>query len=170
MTLLLADWDDRAVLEVLQDLDNRDWLELVAAKGRAASAFDLWAEWRQLRGLGAVRVARWDAVPFAVLGVINAGSLGVGQAALVARDHRRWRRGLVLLARLMRSELVAFAAAQDLWRIECRSWVGHPSAASLLAHLGFRLEAELAGFHPRGQGVFLQWAWTRADPETELET
>lgn len=166
MGLTLDPWDDAAALIVLEHLDHSDWSEVLAARGLAPAAWDLHAEWRSMRGLGVVRIARWSGAPFAIVGVLNAGAAGVGQAALLARAHRAWLRPLVQLGAELGRQLPAFAEAQDLWRIECRSWSGHPTAERLLRHLGFCHEAALAGFHPRGQGVFHQWAWTRAGSET----
>lgn len=167
MALTLSHWSDEAAFQVLEHLDTRDALEVLALKGRAVGAWDLHAEWRALSAAGQVRIARWDGEPFAVVGVVNSGAVGVAQAALLAGDHRFWRWPLAVLGVHLGRVLPDFAREHALYRIEARAWAGHPGGGRLLAHAGFRLEAALGGYHPRGCGVFNLWAWTRTEAEDD---
>jgi len=113
--------------------------------------------------------------PFAIMGLWPSGQYRVAQAALLARDHARFRRPLVELVRHGQEVLTNTASACNVVRIEARSWANHPRAAALLTALGFAHEADLPGFGPMGRETFRQFAWVHPQlrlnpPETEPET
>jgi hypothetical protein len=62
-------------------------------------------------------------------------------------------------ADFIRAEMPAFCARAGIHRIEARCWAGHPTAASLLAALGFTHEADMPGFGPGGAATYRQFAW-----------
>lgn len=163
----LRPWDDLAALSVFRALDPCDLMEAELVRGGAASGPGLWADWRAVEPL---RLASFVALTaggtaFAVFGLSHTGQAGVAQAALLARDHRSFRRPLAWLALMLRDEFPGFARARGVARVEARSWSDHPTAPRLLTHLGFRREARMPGFAPDGRGSFDQWAWTARNPE-----
>ncbi len=165
----VSDWDDEAAFEILADLDVADDLEMTLFRGdgEAALPLVLFADWRAANAGRALSVVAWTGPvgqprPFALLGVMPTGAAGVFQAALLARDHRRFRSGIVQLVRMMRERLPDVAERQGIRRLECRSWADHPRAGRLLRALGFEREARLAGFGG-GSLTFDQWAWIRKE-------
>lgn len=166
-------YDDLAALSVFQFLDADDRLEAELVRGRGMAAVALWAEWRAVVPLHALSiVAHVSDAPgstaFAVLALGNTGQAGVAQAALVARDHRRYRRSLAALARAIRDQMPAFCQERGIHRVEARAWAGHPRASGFLEAVGFHLEAELPGFGADGAATFRQYAWLSTQP-TEKE-
>lgn len=162
-------WSDDAALAILRDLDVNDALEAALWRGGDAEPLSLWADWR-MAGPGSLiaaatrQLGAW--APFALMALTPTGAAGVASAALMARDHARWRPELIELARHWRETLPGYCAERGVTRCECRSWVGHPTAARLLRHIGFRFEARLAGFGG-GAIVFDQYAWTAPNPSEE---
>lgn len=160
-------WDDAAAMQIFGDLDVNDALEAALWRGDSANPLAMFADWR-IAGPGsliAFDVRRTGLeVPFAVMALTAAGAQGVASAALMARDHARFRRPLTELARHWRRTLPGYCADRGVARCECRSWAGHPTAARLLTHVGFRFEAHLPGF-AGGAIVFDQYAWTAPTPE-----
>jgi hypothetical protein len=157
-------YDPAGALAVMQRLDPADLAEARLTRGQAATGAELFADWHAMQG---ARVASWmlltsparGAVPFALVAVANTGQAGVAQAAFLARDHRRFRRELVMAAGLIAHDMPAWCTDAGIWRIEARAWAGHPSAARFLAAIGFDLEAHMPGFGPNGAETFLQFAW-----------
>jgi hypothetical protein len=147
--IALRPYEDFAAMAVLGALDVSDRLEAEIVRGAAASHLALFADWR---GMEAFREGSWVAVsgpaatPFAVFGLARTGQAGVAAAALLARDHARWRRALARLAILLRREAPAWCAARGIRRIEARAWAGHPTATVLLDALGFTREGDMPGF------------------------
>jgi len=161
VTVALEQFNPDAALQVLQRLDEHDQLEAELTRGDRADPFDMLASWMGLGAQGAaVFVGRAElAGPFAVLAIVPSATPGLGHAAMLACDHRFWRRSLVPLVRQIRDGFLAQARAMGLHRIEARSWAGHPTAPSLLRAIGFELEAEMIGFGQSGEINFNQWAW-----------
>ncbi len=157
-------FNDGDAWAVFQNLDGWDWLEAEATRGASVTAPGLFADWRSVesaRLLSLVLVSTRGArsVPFAVLGLSHTGQGGVAQAALLSRDHNRFRRELVHAARRIRADMGIYARQNGIARIEARCWAGHPRAATLLQSVGFRHEADLPGFPPKGAGTFRQFAF-----------
>lgn len=157
-------FSDLAAWSVFQALDPWDWLEAEATRGGNVTAPGLYADWRSVEGarllsLVIVSTRNGPAVPFAVLGLSHTGQAGVAQAALLARDHKRFKRELIHAGRRIRAEMPEFCAKVGIHRIEARCWAGHPTAARLLKSIGFHHEADMPGFPPAGTGVFRQFAY-----------
>ena len=158
-------YSDEAAMIVLSRLDPHDILEAEAVRGERVTHLGLFADWRAMQ---AARVASWvihtdpapGAAPFAVLGLAHTGQRGVAGAALLARDHRRYRRELVMLARMIREGMPDFARDMGITRIEARAWLRHPRACDFLRLTGFTHEADMAGFGRDGSETFCQFAWT----------
>lgn len=157
-------YTDEAAMLVLSRLDPHDLLEAGATRGEAVTHLSLFGDWRAMR---AVWVAGWAVYtreeggePFALLALAHSGQRGVAGAALLARDHRRFRRELVELARMVRDLMPGFARDAGLTRIEARAWARHPRAASFLTLTGFTHECDMPGFGADGREVFRQFAWT----------
>lgn len=170
----LRPYSDLDAHAVLSRLDPADRAEAELTSGRAASGLGLFADWRAVQAVAAVaHVAVHRQRPFAVFCVIPTGTAGVAQAALLARDHVRFRRPLAELAVALRRAFPGRCRDMGVRRLEARCWAGHPSAAGLLAALGFRPEAILPGFGPQGRHSFIQFAWIDPDclapphPQTE---
>lgn len=153
-------YDDDAAHAVLAFLDLHDQIEAELVRGRAAGGLALFADWRAMRGA-------WEAghvfltatgTPFAVGALVNTGQAGVAQAALLARDHARYRRPLAELACRIAVELPALCLARGIHRVEARCWAHHPTASRFLSALGFVPEADLPGFGADGTAVFRQFA------------
>lgn len=166
MTIRVRPYDDLSAMAVLSALDAQDQIEAELTRGAPASALALFADWRQMEPL---RVASHVALtaggqPFAVFALANTGQAGVAQAALLARDHRRHRIDLARLAVLIRHAFPRLAAACGIHRIEARSWAGHPTAARLLAAMGFAHECDMTGFGQSGAITFRQFAWIAPAP------
>lgn len=170
MTVQLRPYDNLSAHAVLTRLDPADRAEAALIRGGEADGLDLFADWRAgaafwIGSRVAVSSPVRGAVPFAVVAVTRAIAPGIAHAALLARDHGRFRRDLVELARLLAAELPGWAARERLTRIEARSWAGHPRAAGLLMAVGFCAECVMPGFGPAGRDSLIQWAWTRAAAE-----
>jgi len=160
-------YEDLAAHAVLSRLDPMDLIEAEVTRGRATSTLELFADWR---AMNAARLASWvlftgAGEPFAVLGLSHTGQAGVAAAALLARDHRRYRRPLAEAAARMRAGIGSWASETGVRRIEARAWASHPTAAALLAGIGFAPEAAMPGFGPDGREIFVQYAWTACLPE-----
>lgn len=164
MPLSLRPYEDLAALAVFQRLDPSDHREAEVTRGAAATPLALWADWRAMQPACVISVIAFDDdTPFAALALGNTGQGGVAQAALLARDHARFRRPLRALASRIRLHMPREAHHRGIWRIEARCWAGHPTAARLLSLLGFAHECRMPGFG-RGQHDFHQFAWTRRPP------
>jgi len=161
----LRPYSDQAAMAILSRLDPHDVLEAEAVRGAAVSHLSLFADWRAMQG---ARLASWaiytvppaGAQPFALLALAHTGQLGVAAAALLARDHHRFRRELVAVARAIRERLPAYAAELGIHRIEARAWARHPRASTFLHLVGFSHEADMPGFGRDGHETFRQFAWT----------
>lgn len=158
----LRPWEDMAAAAVFRALDPSDLLEAELVRGAAVGHLALWADWRSIEPL---RLASFVALtaggnPFAVFGLVHTGQAGVASAALLARDHRVFRRPLAQLAVILRDAFPGHCRERGVHRVEARSWSAHPTAPRLLAALGFRAEARMPGFGPDGATEFTQWAWT----------
>ncbi len=150
-------------LHVLSALDENDQLEAELMRGDQANPYDLLAGWMALEAQGAVCfiggvLPPYDQ-PIAVLALVPSSTPGLGHAAMLARDHKFWKRAMVPLARIIRDRLPEEAHAMGLHRIEARSWAHHPTAPNLLRAIGFELEAEMVGFGHSGEIPFNQWVW-----------
>lgn len=153
-------FESLAASAVLQRLDVHDLIEAEVVRGTALLGLDLWADWRAMQGMCiASHVFTVEGQAFAVGAIVATGQSGVAQAALLARDHRRFRRPLVELARRIRDELPGFCADRGIHRVEARCWAGHPSASRFLAGIGFAHETDLFGFGADGRAVLRQFAW-----------
>ncbi len=156
-------YDDLAAHAVLSRLDLHDQIEAELVRGEPTGGLALFADWRSMRGAWVAgfvfcTAASRGAAPFAVGALVNTGQAGVAQAALLARDHSRFRRPLAELALRLAVELPAFCTDAGIHRVEARCWRAHPSAARLLQMIGFHHEADLAGFGADGRQVFSQFA------------
>lgn len=163
----LRPYDDLAAMAVINRLDPHDQIEAETVRGAPVTALALFADWRAMQ---AVRLASWvihtaTGQPFALLGLSHTGQAGVAAAALVARDHRQYRRELAAAARMIRADMPMFAAERGIHRIEARAWVDHPRASVFLALVGFRNEtpADMPGFGRDGSAWFRQFAWIAPD-------
>lgn len=160
-------WEDLAALAVFHRLDVSDHIEAELARGVTYTAPGLFADWRMAQAQGFLSLVAHthpQGRPFAVIALGQTGVSGVAQAALLAADHQRHQIDLARLAISIRQKMPAFAAETGLTRIEARCWAGHPTAARLLAAMGFAHEADLRGFGPGGTHAFRQFAWTAPIP------
>lgn len=166
----LRPFDDFAAMEVIRHLDPYDQLEAEATRGARSSHLAIWADWRAIEG---ARVASWvvhrdSGLPVAVVALANTGQAGVAQAAMLARDHRRFRRELVAVARAIRTDMPGFCNKLGIHRIEARAWAAHPRASAFLRLVGFHHETDMPGFGPGGTETFRQFAWVAvADERTD---
>lgn len=165
-------YDDQAAMIVLSRLDPHDVMEAEAVRGEAVTHLSLFADWRAME---AARLASWVIYsganqPFALLALCHTGQRGVAAAALLARDHRRFRRELVQLARQVREAMPVMAADWNVTRIEARAWARHPRAAAFLKLVGFSHETDMPGFGRDGTETFRQFAWTPSDDPAQNET
>lgn len=167
--ITLAPYDDHAAMAVLSALDPMDHMEAQVTRGVSVSHLALFADWRAAQA-GAIlslilRAGGEAGTPFAVLVLGNTGQAGVAQAAMLSRDHTRFRRPLIEAALLIRRDMPVFCAEQGIYRIEARSWANHPRAARFLQASGFQKEVEMAGFGGAGQNRFCQFSFTAPIPE-----
>lgn len=168
----LRPFDDFASFEVIRNLDPFDQLEAEATRGAASTHLAIWADWRSIEG---ARLASWivhregTGLPVAVIALAHTGQSGVAQAAMLARDHRRFRRELVAVARNIRERMPDFCTQWGIHRIEARCWAGHPRAAAFLQLTGFQWEADLPGFGPQGAETFRQFAWAARSIDNPAE-
>ena len=91
----ISDYEDLAAMAVMRDIDPFDRLEAEAVRGEVVSHLSLFGDWRAARGWHAVSLivrAQPSDDPIALLALANTGQHGVASAALVARNHRRYRR------------------------------------------------------------------------------
>lgn len=169
--ITLRPFDDFAAMTVIRSLDPFDQLEAEAVRGARSSHLAIWADWRSIEG---ARVASWvvhqaTGDPVALIALANTGQSGVAQAAMLARDHRRFRRELVAVAREIRNQMPGFCNDWGIHRIEARAWAGHPRASAFLSLVGFHHETDMPGFG-RGKETFRQFAWVAtAVPVMEIE-
>jgi hypothetical protein len=158
-------WEDYAAMAVFNRLDVFDHIEAELVRGASYTALGLFAEWRMAQAQGPLSLIATTgpaARPFAVFALVNTGQAGVADAALLAADHGRHRMPLARLVVAIRQRLPAFAAETGIHRIEARCWASHPTAARLLAGIGFRHETDLSCFGRAGDQTFRQFAWTKA--------
>lgn len=161
--IAIRPFEDYAALAVLNRLDPHDHMEAEAVRGAACTGLALFADWRMAQAhaaLSVIAVSGPAERPFAVLTLGNTGQAGVAEAALLACDHRRHRTDLARLAVLIRAKMPGWALETGVRRIEARCWAGHPTAAALLAAIGFTHDCDMPGFGGSGQIVFRQFAWT----------
>lgn len=158
----IARYDDVASLPVFRLMDQHDLAEAALIRGQVTNAIQLWADWRAVEGWKVMSLMAYTGqsatTPFAVFGLSNTGQAGVAAAALLARDHRKFRLPLARLACVFRTSLPAEARARGIRRIEARAWAGHPTASRLLTALGFTHEADMGGFGPDGSQTYRQFA------------
>lgn len=170
--ITLRPYDDFAAMDVIRNLDPADQLEAEATRGARASHLAIWADWRAMQG---ALVASWvvetaAGTPFALVGLGNTGQGGVAQAAMLARDHHRFRRELVAVARSIRNSMPGFCDDLGIHRIEARAWAAHPRASTFLSLVGFHPETDMPGFGPGGTETFRQFAWVAsAVPTMEID-
>jgi hypothetical protein len=157
-------WEDLAAMAVFSRLDVHDHIEAELVRGAPYTALGLFAEWRTAQAQGPVSLIATTGPsdrPFAVFALGNTGQAGVAEGALLAADHMRHRMALARLAVVIRQRLPAFCRETGINRIEARCWAAHPTAARLLAGMGFAHEPDLPGFARAGDQTFRQFAWVR---------
>lgn len=163
-------FEDMAAMAVFRQIDIHDHMEAELVRGVSYTTLGLFAEWRMAQAQGPLSLIAGCGPaerPFALFCLGNTGQAGVAQGALLAAHHDRHRIPLARLALAIRDKMPAFAAETGIHRIEARCWAGHPTAARLLAGMGFAHEADLPGFGPGGAHTFRQFAWTKPDkPDT----
>lgn len=160
----LHPYDDLSAFAVFSDLDPHDRIEACAMRGQNVTHLGLFADWRAMRGVRLLDLTLRDETSqqtFAVLALGHTGQAGVAQAALLARDHTRFRRPLVTAARRICNELPGFCADNDIRRIEARCLATHPTASRFLTVCGFAPETDMPGFGGDGAATFRQFAWIK---------
>lgn len=160
-------FDDLAAMAVFHRLDVHDHIEAELVRGVSYTALGLFAEWRMAQAQGPVSLVATTGPadrPFAIFCLGHTGQAGVAQGALLAADHTRHRIALARLAVAIRQKMPAFATETGINRIEARCWAGHPTAARLLAGMGFAHETDLPGFGRDGSQTFRQFAWIKPAP------
>lgn len=163
-------YDDHHALHIMRNLDRHDLTEAQLVRGQPAGHLALFADWRAMQGARVVSLvlaldAAHGGAPFAVLALANTGQAGVAQAALLARDHRTFRRALAKSAIMIRQQMPEFCAKAGIHRVEARCWAGHPTAPGFLSAIGFTPEAVLRGFGASGRAEFIQFAWIDPQPD-----
>lgn len=162
--ITLVPFENLAAMSVLSRLDPYDLIEAQLVRGGRADHLDIFADWRAMQAHALLSLVLKDdrkgGVAFAVLALGGTGQAGVAQAALLARDHARFRRGLAKAALLILAGLPGFCAERGIHRIEARCWSDHPTAARFLTYCGFARETDMPGFGLDGQARFSQFAWT----------
>lgn len=155
-------FEDTAAMQVFHHLDPWDWAEAEAVRGEAVTHLSLFADWRAMRGAWLASWVIHDEAtrPFALLALCHTGQRGVAGAALLARDHRKFRRPLAELALRIRADMPGWAAEAGVKRIEARAWAGHPRASRFLTLCGFTHECDMPGFGRAGEETFRQFAWS----------
>lgn len=156
-------YDSQSAYAVLSRLDLSDHIEAELVRGEPAQGLDLFADWRSMRGawIGShvfCTAPALGAEAFAVGAIVNTGQAGVAQAALLARDHRIFRRPLAELGLQLSWRLPAWCAGRGIHRVEARCWAQHPTAPRFLSMIGFQHEADLPGFGADGRAVFSQFS------------
>lgn len=165
-------YNDQDAFAVISRLDLADQMEVELTRGAHTPALTLWAEWRAAVPQHLLSfVAHVGGVPFAIFALVGTGEANAACAAMLARDHRHYRRPLTRLARMIRAQIPPTMAALGINRIECRCWSDHPTAAQLLRAVGFSHEIDLPGFGRTGQLTFRQFAWLApaVPPKTNQE-
>ena len=156
----LRAFDDLAAIVVFRHLDPSDRMEAEVMRGAPVSHLGLFADWRAMQPAAVLSlVASAAGQPFALLMLVNTGQSGVASAALLARDHARYRLPLGRFASAIRRGMAGYCAERGIHRIEARAWADHPTASRLLVALGFQHEADMPGFGPAGRASFRQFAW-----------
>lgn len=165
----LHPYNDPEAWEVFRFLDGSDFIEAEIVRGARATNPGLFADWHQMEGvrlLSHVVLAEQGATrrPFAVIGLSHSGQAGVAHAAMLAKDHRQYRRELIELGIAIRHGLPDFCAEHGVRRIEARAWAHHPTASRFLQAIGFQMEAAMAGFGADKPTEFLQFAYVSPTP------
>ena len=164
MPITLRPFTDQISFNVFQGLDPMDVLEAeIVRGGGVASGAALWADWRSIergRVISHVVCDKDTDQPFAVVGLAHTGESRVAQAALLSKQHSKYRRQLLELAIVIRKMLPTVTEQLGIHRVECRCWADHPTAAGVLTLVGFHQEAVMQGFGAGGRTSFLQFAWT----------
>jgi hypothetical protein len=157
----LRPYDDLSAMVVIERLDAHDRLEAEIVRGAATTYLRLFADWQAQEAVRITSLMAFTpaAKPFAIFALSNTGQAGVAEAALLARDHRQFRRPLAELGLMLRAGIPDFARRMGIHRIEARAWSKHPTAGRLLESLGFRAEADMPGFGATGAEVYRQYAW-----------
>lgn len=166
----LAPFTPDAALQVFRFLDPADLSEARAMRGFFSHYLDIYTDWsvHQRSALLSLvlKTGGKGGVPFAVLALSNTGQAGVAQAALLARNHTRYRRPLAEAGARIRREMPEFCRKAGVYRIEARCAYEHPSAQKFLGLCGFRKEAVMPGFGTHLRYHFCQFAWT-LPPQSE---
>lgn len=163
----LRPFDDLSAYAVLSNLDAADHLEAELTRGAAATGLAIFADWRAAQSAQIVsRIALFRGAPFAVFCMGHTGQGGVAQAALLARDHKRWRMPIGRLVVAIRFHLPTFCADHGIRRVEARGWSDHPTAHRILTAIGFAHECDMPGFGPAGRASFSQYAWLAPEIST----
>lgn len=156
-------------MAVLSALDPMDHMEAEATRGAAVTHLALFAEWRSMepgRVMSLVLIdKRHGRQPFAVLGLSNTGQAGVAQAAMLARDHKKYARALAIAGVLIRRQMPTFCEENGIHRVEARAWADHPTASKFLTVCGFSHETDMPGFGANGAVTFRQFAWFNNCPK-----
>ena len=153
-------FEDLGAMAVFKRLDPHDLIEAQLTRGAAVTYLTLFSNWHAQAPHHVMSlVLKSRGTPFAVLAVGNTGQAGVASAALLARDHRQFRRELVLAARQIATQMPPWCAELGIHRIEARSWRDHPTAGAFLRACGFHHETDMPGFGASGAVTFSQFAW-----------
>lgn len=159
----LEPYNDQSAWAVLSQLDMNDLFEAHVECGAPVHPLELFSHWRNLVQASVatfvcVKASAAGSVPFAVVALARTGAFGEARAALLARDHKRFRPEIARAVRQFRRVLPDICRANEIHRVEARCWADHPTAPDLLVHLRFGFEAELAGFGRSGVVPYLQFA------------
>lgn len=160
-------YTEHAAMAVLSNLDPHDLIEAQLVRGQASTHLAIFAEWHSVQPHSVLSLVLRDEAqgnrPFAVVAMSNTGQAGVAQAALLARDHLRFRRALVATCRRIRTDLPEICSNLGIHRVEARTNADHPRASQFLVASGFTFEADMPGFGASGRATFRQFAWTNPD-------
>lgn len=150
-----------AAMAVFRQLDWSDHMEAELVRGVPALSLELFGDWYAVRGNCLINyvIETASGVPFALLALAHTGQAGVAQAALLARDHGRFRRPLAQLGAAIREQMPVWCQQHGVRRIEARAWTDHPTACKFLSQIGFRAECDMPGFGGAGTVTFRQFAW-----------
>lgn len=161
MSIEVCPYDDAAAMTVFSHLDPGDLMEMTIQRGEMPNSLALFADWRAQQGQAVASFVlktknhrRFHDRAFAVIALAHSGFYGVAQAALLAREHAKWRGPIARAAVLIRRRLDSFCGETGIRRIEVRSWSGHPTACNLLSSIGFAKEHTALGFGPDGDDSF----------------
>lgn len=167
-TILLGPLTPETALRVFANLDLQDRMEAELMAGR----FNPWdAVAARHAGLSVFFEAHCasvlrpsgKSVPFAIICLAPTGYPGCAMAEFLSCNHTHFARELIQLVIMTRDLMPEIADKHNLNRIEFRCWADHPSAGRLGRALGFRKEADLAGYGGALPVAVEQWAWTRPD-------